>query len=195
MQTMRVLTGGRDDKEQHQQHHGHHPSGELSSEVIGNGNGDSTDAVNNNSCGIFPESGGSGGRGHAGRGGGGGGGRKGLFAPVPQRPSRSPSPPLHGGSLENSPAAAGGESPMRRHGRSPSPIASLMRRASFPANARPWNFLDLRGGGHGPSRYGTARHGVSCLCLSVVLIDSLGSVYWGGVLLSSFCSYVGIREP
>lgn len=152
-QTMRVLTGGRDDKEHH--NHGHPPSGDLYPEELGNG--DSAGATNNNShnSSIFRDTGGSssgGGRGHP---GGGGGGRRGLFAPVPQRPSRSPSPALHGGSLENSPAAAGGASPMMRRqqaGRSPSPIAGLMRRASFPANARPWNFLDLRGGGHGSSR-------------------------------------------
>lgn len=154
IQTMRALTGGtggRDDKEYHhfhqQKHHGH-PSGELSSEDVGNG--DSSAAANSS---VFRDAGGNG-----------GGGRRGLFAPTPQRPDRSPSPALQGGSLENSPAAAaGGASPLRRQaGRSPSPIADLMRRASFPANARPWNFLDLRGG-HGLSRYRRIRRLNICL--------------------------------
>lgn len=139
-QTMRLFTGGRDDKEHQQQQHRGHPGGEPCSEDTGNG--DSSGGAGNSS--IFRDAGG--------RGGGGGGGRRGLFAPVPQRPDRSPSPALQGGSLENSPAITGRASPMRRQGRSPSPTAALIRRASFSAATRPWNFLDLRGG-HGTCRY------------------------------------------
>lgn len=126
MQTIRVLSGGHGGKGQRDDHRG-----EFSSGDVGNGDGGGDDATGSRFTGGSP----------------GGGGRNGLFAPVPQRPDRSPSPVLTGSLLENSRGIATlGSAPTRRlGGRSPSPISRVLRRTSLPPNPRPWNFMDLRG--------------------------------------------------
>lgn len=131
MQTIRVLSGGHGGKGHRKDQRGDSYSEDAGNGDGGGGGGD--DATGSRSRGDSP---------------GGGGGRNGLFAPVPQRPDRSPSSGLPGSSLlENSRSVSShGTAPMRRlGGRSPSPISRVLRRASIPPNPGPWNFMDLRG--------------------------------------------------